>query len=127
MSEKSVAQKLLIKPRFKVLIVNAPEDYRDKLGELPPDVSVAGSPSGPADLVQVFVRSMEELKKQLAGLSGVVKPGGLLWVSYPKGTSGLKSDINRDSIREYARTVGLEGVAMISIDETWSALRLKAV
>ncbi len=49
----------------------------------------------------------------------------MLWVTYPKGTSKVKADINRDIIREYARTIGLEAVALVSVDDTWSALRLK--
>jgi hypothetical protein len=59
-----------------------------------------------------------ELKKFL-------KPEGLLWVTYHKGTSKIKTDINRDSIAEYALSLGLKPVAMISVDEDWSALRLK--
>ncbi len=56
-----------------------------------------------------------------------LKPGGLLWLTYPKGTSQFKVDINRDSIRAYAESNGFKTVAMISVDETWSALRLKVV
>jgi len=58
-------------------------------------------------------------------LKSVLGPKGILWATYPKGTSGVKADINRDIIREYARTIGLEAVALVSIDETWSGLRLK--
>ena len=56
-----------------------------------------------------------------------LKPQGLLWVTYPKGTSKMKVDVNRDIIREYSETIGLKTVAQIAIDETWSALRLKIV
>jgi hypothetical protein len=49
----------------------------------------------------------------------------MLWVTYHKGTSKVKTDIHRDMINAYAHSIGLEGVAMISIDEDWSALRLK--
>ena len=49
----------------------------------------------------------------------------MLWVTYRKGSSKIKSDINRDSIYEYALSVGLQGVAMIVVDENWSALRMK--
>ena len=54
-------------------------------------------------------------------------PKGIIWVTYPKGTAKIKSDINRDSIREYTATVGLEAVAIFSLDDDWSALRLKVV
>ncbi len=84
-------------------------------------------PKSTADLIQLFVTSRSELEKNLGKLKILLAPSGALWVTYPKGTSKAKSDINRDSIREYAQSIGLEAVAMISVDDTWSALRLKIV
>jgi hypothetical protein len=51
----------------------------------------------------------------------------MLWVTYHKGTSKVKTDINRDTINAYASTLGMQGVAIISIDDDWSALRLKLI
>ena len=125
MSDKTIAERLFIKAHYKILLVNAPANYKSMLGKLPPDVTVLGQSSGPVDLIQVFLTSKEELQMQLKSLKPLLKPNGLLWVTYPKGTSKIKANINRDSINEYARSIGLQGVAMISIDDTWSALRLK--
>lgn len=127
MSDKSVAQKLLIKENYKVLLVNEPKYYREILGELPPNVTILTELGGLVDLVQVFLTSKMELETQLRRLKSLLKPKGLLWLTYPKGTAKVKADINRDSIREDAKTLGLEAVAMISVDDTWSALRLKEV
>ena len=49
----------------------------------------------------------------------------MIWVTYPKGKGKIKSDINRDSIREYSASIGMEAVAIFSVDDDWSALRLK--
>ena len=127
MPEKTTAQKLLIKDNYKVSILNAPAGYESTLGDLPSNVSCVSNPNEPVDLIQFFVTSREELEGQLKKLKQILKPQGLLWVTYPKGTSKIKADINRDSIREYGLTVGLQAVAMISVDDTWSALRLKVV
>ncbi|MBI4294643.1 MAG: DUF3052 family protein [Chloroflexi bacterium] len=127
MSDKPVTQKLLIKENCKALIVNEPEDYRSTLGELPQNATLLSMSTEPVDLVQVFVTSSQELEARLPGLKKALKPKGILWVTYPKGTSKTKANINRDSIREYARSIGLEAIAMVSVDETWSALRLKAI
>jgi hypothetical protein len=127
MSDKSVAQKLLIKPGQKVLLVNQPKGYKALLGEIPKDVTVLKEAGGAADLIQVFVASRKELEGQLPRLKPLLAPKGLLWVTYHKGTSKQKSDINRDSIAAYALTIGLQAVAMIAVDEDWSALRLKVV
>ncbi len=126
MSEKSVAQKLIIKPGYTVVFVNPPESYSNLLGDLPPNVTVQKEPGKPVDLVQIFVKARQELEQLLPKWKPLVKPGGSLWVTYYKGTSKHKTDINRDSINAYAKSIGLEGVAMISLDEDWSALRLKA-
>jgi hypothetical protein len=125
MSEKSLTAKLLFKPGHQVLIVNPPPNYDTLLRDLPAGVKIHKEPDGQADLVQVFVSSRKELEERLPQVKPSVKPGGLLWVTYPKGTSGAKADINRDSIRAYAQTLGLEAVALVSFDDTWSALRLK--
>ncbi len=125
MSEKSIAQKLLLKSGQTALFVNPPPGYLKSIGEIPAGVTVIQNPNRPADLIQVFVANRNELEAQLSKLKSALKPGGALWVTYYKGTSKTKTDINRDNIASYANTLGLQIVAMISIDEDWSAARLK--
>jgi hypothetical protein len=84
-----------------------------------------GPASQPADIIQVYVASRKELEEQLPHLKKLLPPQGILWVTYYKSTSKQATDINRDRINEYAQTLGLQGVAMISVDPDWSALRLK--
>jgi len=127
MSDKTVAQKLMIKEDRTVLLVNAPRGYQAKLGALPKNVTVLKQANQPADVIQVFVADRKELEVQLPKLKPLLNPNGMLWVTYFKGTARTKTDINRDSIAAYARTIGLEGVAIISVDDDWSALRLKVV
>jgi hypothetical protein len=125
MSDKTVAQKLLIKENHKVSFINEPENYKAILGELPKNVIILTETGKSVDFIQLFVTSKKELEDNLNELKSYLSPKGLLWVTYPKGTSKIKTDINRDIIREYAKSIKLEAVAMISIDDTWSALRLK--
>jgi predicted CoA-binding protein len=127
MSDKSVAQKLMIKEGHKVLIVHQPKGYKALLGELPKKATILKEATGPVDLVQVFVDSRKEMEELLPGLKPLVSPKGILWFTYHKGTSKHKTDINRDSIAAYAATIGMQAVAMISVDDDWSALRLKVV
>ena len=125
MSDKTVAQKLLIKENYKVLFINEPENYKAILGDLPKNVAILTEPATSLDFIQFFVISKKELEENLNELKSYMSPKGLLWVTYPKRTSKNKIDINRDIIREYAKSIKLEAVAMISIDDKWSALRLK--
>ncbi|MHA2311300.1 MAG: DUF3052 family protein [Candidatus Thorarchaeota archaeon] len=127
MSSKPIPRKLFIKENYIVLLVNEPDGYRDLLIDLPEGVKIVSSSSEPVDFVHLFVRDKAELESHLEKTNSHVKEGGLLWVSYPKGTSKIKTDINRDSIWTYSKTLGIRPVTQISIDETWSAMRFKPI
>ena len=125
MPGKTIGEKLMLKPGQTFLLLKPPTGYERSLGALPKGVKLTTTTSGRVDAIQAFVSSMKELHDSLPGLAKVVKPAGMIWVTYPKGTSKIKTDINRDSIRTYAETLGLEAVAIFSVDSDWSALRLK--
>ncbi|OGO31781.1 MAG: hypothetical protein A2136_03710 [Chloroflexi bacterium RBG_16_54_11] len=127
MSDKSIAQKLFIKPGSKFLLVNPPGEYLARMGAMPDTIVILSETSRPVKAIQVFVADRRELEEQLPRLKELLALEGMLWVTYHKGTSRVKTDINRDTINAYAHTLGLEGVSMISIDEDWSALRLKRI
>jgi hypothetical protein len=127
MSDKPIAQKLFIKPGNKVLMVNPPAGYLAQLGALPGGVTLLNDTQSPVEVLQLFVANRAELEAQLPRLKALLARKGMIWVTYHKGTSRVKTDINRDTINAYARTIGLEGVAMVSIDDDWSALRLKLI
>ena len=127
MSDKSVAQKLLFKETYTVLLLNEPENYRVTLGELPAKVTILTEAKGLVDLAQVFITSKKEMEATVKKLRVNLKPSSLIWLTYPKGTSRVKADINRDIIREYVEANGFKTVALVSVDDTWSALRLKVV
>jgi hypothetical protein len=126
-SSKSIADKLFLKPGKKVLFVNAPSGYAKTIGKMPAGVMQVESTETGIDVIQVFAENGTALKKQLPKLKKQLNADGALWVSYYKGTSKHKTDINRDIIAEYASTIGMEGVAIMSIDDDWSSLRLKIV
>jgi hypothetical protein len=125
MSNKTVVQKMRIKEGQRFLLLNAPQGYQALLSDLPRDVSLTTALSGTFDVIQCFVTSRSELEETLADLKTALSSKGILWVAYPKGTSSIETDINRDIIREYAETVGMKAVAIFSIDDDWSSLRLK--
>jgi hypothetical protein len=153
MAEKSTAQKLFIKPGRRHLLVDPPAGWETLLGFVPDGAKLwteigSGLPiepgtfhltntgdefqdrdegEGVAGWILVFVQDRQGLERQLPRLLNRLIPGGMLWVAYHKGSSKVKTDIHRDSINAYAQSLGMTGVAMISIDADWSALRLKAV
>jgi hypothetical protein len=75
----------------------------------------------------VFINNNKEfldfLNKQLKN----IEPDSVLWFAYPKGTSKIKTDINRDTIRTTGEEFNITTVTAVSIDETWSALRFRPI
>jgi hypothetical protein len=129
MAGSPLAKKLGIKAGHRVLVMSAPEGYMEMLGPLPEGVEVqvrlpAGA-DGTFDFVQVFARSRADVDTQAAEALRALRPGGLLWFSYPKGSSKVKTDITRDIGWESVTGAGMEIVAQVSIDDTWSAGRFR--
>jgi hypothetical protein len=125
MSDKTLAQKMHIKPASRVLLLDAPPGYADVLAGLPQDAGLERSLSGNADVILCFLTTLERLREVLPPLRAALKPGGALWIAYAKGTSKLAGDANRDTIWSYAGTVGMAAVSLVAIDADWAALRLK--
>ncbi len=127
MAEKSIAQKLLIKPGYTLLVLNAPPGYLEQLAPLPDNVTVATERGGTQiyDAVQVFTFNRADVENFSAPAVAAVKPTGLLWFAYPKKTGSIKTDIHRDVGWESIQRAGWEGVSLISIDNTWSCMRYR--
>jgi hypothetical protein len=125
MAETPLLKKFLIKPNYSVLLLNAPKGFTELLGTLPEGVTVTDKVDGQYDVVQLFVQQKAELEAQTSDAIKAVKKGGLFWVAYPKLAGKIKSDLNRDIGNDFVKTLGWEGIAMISIDDTWSAMRFK--
>ena len=127
MSDTSLIKKLGIKPKYRLLILHAPEGYREQLGTLPAGVELVTttSPEGNFDMVHLFVHNKAELEKHGPMAIKLVKPGGLLWISYPKLSSKVPTDLSRNVLWEVFPNKEWRPVTQISIDEVWSALRFR--
>lgn len=125
MADTSLAKKLGLKPGQHAVVLNAPEGYRERLGALPDEVELAERLEGAADFVQVFVRDRAAVERDVPAALAAVKPGGLLWLTYPKQSSKVKTDITRDRGWDVVYAAGWRPVTQIAIDETWSALRFR--
>ena len=117
-------KKLGVKEGSRVAWLSAPGHFDALLGELPDGVSVARRLSGGIDVLVQFATSRAELRRRLPKLKDAVFPAGAAWVSWPKRSSGVATDITEDTIREDALPLGLVDVKVAAIDETWSGLKL---
>ena len=119
-----LAQKLGIKPEHKVATVGAPAGYRKLLAPLPKGVSFTTDIAADAPFVHLFVRERKRLEKELKRLRRLLADAGALWVSWPKKSSGVVTDITEDVIREVCLPLGYVDVKVCAVDETWSGLKL---
>jgi hypothetical protein len=125
MSDAPLAKRLQIKPGQRIAVLNAPAGYLEALGELPAQVNVSVKLSGEFDLIQAFFSEREQIEKDALQLKKALRPGGVLWISYPKLSAKAQGDLSRDVLWRALAPVGLKPVAQIAVDETWSALRFK--
>ena len=123
-SGKALGQKLGIKSWTRVKTRNAPANYQQLLGPLPPDVQLSPRLRRPVDLVHIFSIARAHLVAELRRALDEIEQEGAIWVSWPKKASGVRTDITEDVIREVAFPLGLVDVKVCAVDETWSGLKL---
>lgn len=121
MINPSLAHKLKLKPGLQAAVLNAPEAY---LVELAPErVTIDHALNGRYDWIQVFVKNKVEIDELFPSLVAALKPESLLWISFPKGTSRIQTDLTRD--RGWDSVQGLKWINLVSINSTWSAFSLR--
>jgi hypothetical protein len=122
--DRSLADKLGIRAGCCLLLAGAPADSAAYLDALPPGVRFARRPGRHADVAHLFVAGREELRTGLAVMRRRLRADAVLWVSWPKRSSGLAGDVTEDTIRELALPLGFVDVKVCAIDAVWSALKL---
>jgi len=119
-----LAQKLGIKPGATVIAINAPINYQKLLGKSASDVQFTTRAGADANFVHFFSKRRAELEKQLTRLRSKLADSGILWVSWPKKSSGVATDITENVIRDVALPLGFVDTKVCAVDETWSGLKL---
>jgi hypothetical protein len=127
MAKAPLSKKLGVRPGQRILIMNAPQGYVEDLGPLPEGVELADASEGKLDFVHLFVTDVAELEHLGPVAIDAVEHDGLLWISYPKRSSKVETDLTRDVGWDVVARAGLRPVTQVSIDETWSALRFRPV
>jgi hypothetical protein len=122
-SAKSVVQKLGIKPGFRIFIAGAPAAYAGIVGELPADVTMARSAKPPLDMVHLFATEAKGLAARLRDYRASIAPDGMIWVSWPKKSAGVATDLTDVVVRDTALPLGLVDIKVCAIDDTWSGLK----
>jgi hypothetical protein len=123
-SGKPLVQKLGIKPGFCIFVDGLAAPYRDVVGLLPDDVTIATTARAPLDVVHLFATEARGLAAKLRSYRKAIAPDGMIWASWPKKTSGVATDVTEALVRETALANGLVDVKVCAVDEIWSGLKL---
>lgn len=122
MPETALAKKLKLKPGARAAVVNAPENYLD---ELKHDTDISQKLSGKFDWIQVFAKDKKELALFAPKAAAALKPGSVLWLSFPKGSSKIQTDLTRDKGWEAIHDIDLKFISLVSVNDMWSAFALR--
>ena len=122
---QTITQKLRIKEGTKLLTFNAPSNFVEQLSPLPDGVNIS-TVSDDYDQLHWFVTSTTQFNSQIDWIIGLIKTGVVCWIYYPKGTSGIQTDLTRDKGWEKLETYnGVQYLSLVSFDATWSAFGIK--
>lgn len=119
-----LVKKLGIKDGDKVFFKNQPGNYEKLLEPLPDNLNILSRLSDNIDFIHFFTKQRAELEKGLHKQITKIKQNGMIWVSWPKKSSKVETDITEDVIREVALPMGLVDVKVCAVDEVWSGLKL---
>jgi len=113
--------KLGLKSGARMQLVSPPRDFGHTIGTMPDGVKPVAR--GTLDFAMLFVRGQSELKKAFPRLRDRLESNGMLWVAWPKKTSGVETDLSEDIVRSIGLEVGLVDVKICAVDNTWSGLK----
>jgi len=117
-------QKLGIKPGLTVVAINAPANYRRLLGQIPDSVTFSERLKSGSSFVHLFTSRRSEMQKKMSILRDKISDNGAIWVSWPKKSSGISTDVTEDVIREIALPLGFVDIKVCAVDDIWSGLKL---
>lgn len=124
-SQRSLAEKLGLKPGMRVCILNAPDGYLQALGAIVAQVELTENltPAHHCDLIHLFLREDSTALERVSHVKPALKTSGALWISWPKKSANVVTDISESAVREIGLAVGLVDVKVAAIDSIWSGLK----
>lgn len=116
-------KKLGIKAGFRVQLASAPADVRSELHEALAGCDLAPQQRSTLDFAMIFTKSRAELTREFSRISKLLAPAGMLWVSWPKKSSGVATDLDENAVRGIGLDAGLVDVKVCAVTEVWSGLK----
>lgn len=119
-----LVKKLGIKAGHSVKLINAPKNFAKELQPLPENVRLTSAkPGKQLDFIMLFVDSARTLQKELPKLKQKLASDGIFWVSWPKKSSGIETDLSFDIVQQSGLKIGLVDVKICAVNDIWSGLK----
>ena len=118
-----LSKKLGIKPGTTVAVLSEPDGFRELLDPVPEGVTFRTSLRGHSDIVIAFFTESSALRRRMPALAKAIHPDGGLWLSWPKKTSSITTDLSGDVVRGEGLGAGVVDIKVCAIDEDWSGHR----
>ena len=122
-SSTPLPKKLGIKEGSRIALINAPGDFARELGELPLNAEIVTRVTKPLDIVLLFVLNERALLRDFDKLAKKLASNGMIWVAWPKKSSGVATDLSFDRVQRIGLDSGLVDVKICAIDDVWSGLK----
>jgi hypothetical protein len=122
-SDTPLAKKLGIKESSRIALVYAPEGFQKQLGVLPANAQIVSRLLKPLDIILLFTDAENILVRDFPSLSKKLSNNGMIWIAWPKKSSGVPTDLSFDRVQRVGLQGGLVDVKICAIDETWSGLK----
>jgi hypothetical protein len=122
-SGTSLQKKLGIKPGVTLFVLNSPDQYFDWISPLPEGVKVKLKAVKDLDFIHLFVTEQKTFKRLFVANRKNLSKNGMMWVSWPKKSSGVDTDLDENFIRDFGLKAGLVDVKVCAVNETWSGLK----
>jgi hypothetical protein len=122
-SQTPLIKKLGIKESFRISLVHSPRGFQKELGPLPKNTKFLPCVMKSLDLILAFVRSEAELRKEFHLLAANLSANGMLWVAWPKKSSGVATDLSFATVQRIGLDAGLVDVKICAVNDVWSGLK----
>jgi len=116
-------KKLGIKAGFRIVLLDTPADVKSDLKDALAECAAVKDGRGPLDYAHIFVKTQADLRSKFSRLARELAPAGMLWVSWPKKTSGVANDLDENIVRRIGLEIGLVDVKVCAVSEVWSGLK----
>lgn len=123
-SGNPLEKKLGFKEKFKIMLVNQPDYYFELFTQIPRDMEFTSDRSVKKNIIHYFAKSAADLASDIPEMRKMIEENGMIWVSWPKKSSKVPTDLDENMVRDIALANGLVDIKVCAVDEVWSGLKL---